>query len=89
MPSDQASVHSRLTLQQLRVYSALAGGTEVSITRLWKLARPDETPPVTVREQQQLIGAIVALINQKLPPGHRIVPGALKRQTYQLRRDAA
>jgi len=89
MPSDAHSVLSRLTLQQLRVYSALAGGTEVSITRLWSLARPDEEPPVTIREQQQLVGAIVALINQKLPSGQRIGPGRRKPQTYQLRRPPA
>lgn len=89
MPSEDQSVHSRLTLQQLRVYSALAGGTEVPIPRLWQLARPGETPPVTIREQQQLIGAIVALINQKLPAGQRIGPGAKRPQTYQLRRITA
>ena len=79
-----SDVLGRLTMQELRVWSALAGGLEIPIDRLWELAKPEEPEPETVRLQQQMVGAIVANINKKLPEGQEIRPGVRPR-TYQLR----
>ena len=80
-----SDVLSRLTLQELRVWTAVSGGLEVSIERLWLLARSGDPVPESARLQQQQIGAIVANINKKLPLGQVIRPGATPK-TYQLRR---
>lgn len=75
---------SELTDRERDVYATLYEclNADVGVNMLYRLAYEGERL-ASNRTMQQRLGPIIARINRKLPDGHRIVPGELKR-TYRL-----